>query len=863
MKRIAVIVGLGVAGLVGVATAHAGWLSQASGSGSVGAYSLPQGNAPTVSVSGSTTTVSWSQVTFAGSPLGTSSAGGYVVRRYADGSSTPITPGAGCSGTISGPGSTLSCTENAVPAGTWHYSVTPVLENWRGAESTQSAAPPVNVLSILSQTGGGSYLSGATVYYRGSASGGGSFRIQNAPITSGSAPASSEFAALAGITTGWTHTTPDLQTTPAGGPYLSNAFGWTSGTTSAPTEAITSKDVAGNATTTTLTLVNDSTGPSGGALTVNGTTGTGGGNSSLNNTGIWPVTRTDYSGDAGSGLASSILTVRYAPWSGDSCGAAFGEATTVIGSPAQTAFAGDGCYQYTLTGTDNVGNTSQRITTVKVDQTAPVTTDNTAAIGSVWHDTTKTVVLTPTDVPGSGVATTYYTTDGSTPTTSSSTGTSISLSTTGVYTIKFFSVDVAGNAEPVKTAATQIRIDKVLPGDSSSLGSASAAYLSGTTLYFNRNTGGSFTLVDAVTDSHSGPASATFPGVTTTGWTGHTTSETVSTGAGSAPTITYTSSAYTFAISAGTPGSTTITSRDIAGNASSGSALTFTPDTSATAPTLTFPTAASHYNDAVWNVGCVSAICGTAADGTGSGVQKVELSIRQGVGLYWDGAGFSSATPVWNLATGASSWSLPFAAANFPTEGSYTVSVRVTDRVGNVSAATSAAFTIDRTAPSATNVVLANGGTLGIADKGDTVTVTFSEGMDAASFCSGWINNGTNQTKSGTGGGVVVTIANNGASDTLSSVTAAGCTFHFGSVAMNADYVSSTSTFTANGSNASSITWNPTSRTLTITLGTAASGGQNSSVPSSTPSYTPDAVLKDLAGNAIGAGPFGGTLSRL
>jgi hypothetical protein len=289
--------------------------------------------------------------------------------------------------------------------------------------------------------------------------------------------------------------------------------------------------------------------------------------------------------------------------------------------------------------------------------------------------------------------------------------------------------------------------------------------------------------------------------------------------------------------------------------------LTFTPDTSATAPTVSFPTAGSRHNDTVWNSGCSSAICGTAADGTGSGVQAVEVSIRQGVGNYWDGTGFSSVTPVWNLAAGTTAWSLPFPALNFPAEGSYTASVRVTDRVGNVSSATNVTFTIDRTAPTATNVLLTNGGTLGVADKGDAVTVTYSEGMDAASFCSGWVNNGSDQTKSGSAGGVVVTITNNGTSDTL-SVTASGCTFHLGSVALNADYVSSTSTFSGNGGNASSITWNPTLLTLTITFGTPASGSQNPGVPISTPSYIPDAVLKDLAGNAIAAGPFGGTLSR-
>ncbi|MGZ4209844.1 MAG: OmpL47-type beta-barrel domain-containing protein [Actinomycetota bacterium] len=855
MKRALVFALLVFTGLAGAATAYAYWSSQASDSGKALASALTAGNAPTLSMSGTNITISWSQVLLAGSPLGAYPGGGYIVRRYADSSSTPIVPGAGCSGTISGATATLSCTETSVPAGTWHYSVTPALYNWRGTESAQSAAPPVNSLTLSGQGGGGSFLSGSTLYYQGVVAG--SFRVGNSVTSVGSSPASSDFAALGGTPTGWSHATPDLQTAPFGGPYVSNPFSWTAGTTSAPTETVTGTDVAGNLTTTTLTFTEDSTGPTGGALTVNGTTASSGGTSSLNRTGTFPIdARADYNADAGSGVASSVLAAQFAPWSGNACGT-FGVASTITGNPTQTASSGDGCYMYTLTGTDQVGNTSQRITTVKVDQTAPATADNTASIGSAWYKTTQTVTLTPTDNPGSGVAQTYYTTDGSTPTTSSATGTSISLSATGVYTIKYFSTDNAGNQETVKTAGTQIHIDKTLPTDSLSLSSATNAFLSGSNLYFNKNSGGSFKLVDAVTDGHSGPASATFPAITTTGWTGHTVAETVSSGTGSAPTISYTSGTYTFAAAAGTPAAT-VTSTDVATNSSAGAALTFVVDTSATAPTLTFPTNTSHYNDGAWNSGCSSGICGTASD-AGSGVQKVEVSIQQSAGNYWGGSGFSSSTQVWNIATGTTSWSLAFPAANFPAEGAYTVSVRVTDNVNNVSSSTSATITIDRTAPTATNVVLANGGTLGKADKGDTVTVTYGETMDASSFCSTWVNDGTSQTLNGNG--VVVTIAEAGANDLL-SVTGSGCTFHFGSVALNANYVSSTATFHANGANSSVLTWDPVAKTLTIKLGTFASGTQNTSVATSTPSYTPDVALKDTAGNGIGGGPYAGTLSR-
>ena len=103
-----------------------------------------------------------------------------------------------------------------------------------------------------------------------------------------------------------------------------------------------------------------------------------------------------------------------------------------------------GSYHATASQTDAAGNTGTSTTTdFAVDVSAPVTTDNTATLGSGWTNTAQTVTLSPTDV-GTGVAHTYFTTDGSTPTAASSEGTSIPLTAAGVYTIKYFSVDALG-----------------------------------------------------------------------------------------------------------------------------------------------------------------------------------------------------------------------------------------------------------------------------------------------------------------------------------------------------------------------------------------------------------------------------------
>jgi hypothetical protein len=112
---------------------------------------------------------------------------------------------------------------------------------------------------------------------------------------------------------------------------------------------------------------------------------------------------------------------------------------------------------------DNVGNTSSATFAVRPDSAAPTTTDNTVSIGSAWKNTNQTVTLSPSDGTGSGVAATHYTTNGSTPTTASPQGTSVALTADGIYTVKYFSVDNVSNSEAVKTAGTQIRIDKTPP----------------------------------------------------------------------------------------------------------------------------------------------------------------------------------------------------------------------------------------------------------------------------------------------------------------------------------------------------------------------------------------------------------------
>jgi len=120
-------------------------------------------------------------------------------------------------------------------------------------------------------------------------------------------------------------------------------------------------------------------------------------------------------------------------------------------TPASEEYAAALTFTTTTTlkfiGIDNAGNVSGVLTeTYVTDTTPPTTTANPP--GGVYGPA-QTVTLTCNDGTGTGCATTYYTVDGTTPTTGSSQYTGpivLSVNTT----LRFFSVDSAGNAEAVK-----------------------------------------------------------------------------------------------------------------------------------------------------------------------------------------------------------------------------------------------------------------------------------------------------------------------------------------------------------------------------------------------------------------------------
>ena len=111
---------------------------------------------------------------------------------------------------------------------------------------------------------------------------------------------------------------------------------------------------------------------------------------------------------------------------------------------------GDGIHKISYYSVDVAGNKEEvKTAEVKIDNTTPVTT---AKVPADWSKEDVTVTLTATD-DQSGIAKTYYSVDES----DFTEGTSFTVKGDGLHKISYYSVDVAGNKEEVKTAEVKIK----------------------------------------------------------------------------------------------------------------------------------------------------------------------------------------------------------------------------------------------------------------------------------------------------------------------------------------------------------------------------------------------------------------------
>lgn len=146
-----------VAVLAAASPALAAWMIPSTGTAFGRADSVLPAATPSVSVAGTSATISWSASTLAtGAPVS-----GYRVSRV-DTVTAAVTPATGgCSGTVAG----LSCVESGLPTGRWAYRIQAVRGGWTGPAGPDSttvlvdATAPTVVRSVLVKSNGG--LTGA------------------------------------------------------------------------------------------------------------------------------------------------------------------------------------------------------------------------------------------------------------------------------------------------------------------------------------------------------------------------------------------------------------------------------------------------------------------------------------------------------------------------------------------------------------------------------------------------------------------------------------------------------------------------------------------------------------------------------
>lgn len=189
-----------------------------------------------------------------------------------------------------------------------------------------------------------------------------------------------------------------------------------------------------------------------------------------------------------------------------------------------------------------------------------------------------------------------------------------------------------------------------------------------------------------------------------------------------------------------------------------------------------------------------------------------------------------------------------------------TYSVSVVGQLNNwvsATATTTATPISASTSVSALSITNKTGGAPGKMEGGDKVNITFSGAIKASTVCSGWTDTG-NQTSNSATVRVVGTPGDSD-DDALTINTWSGCTtFHFGSIDLGSASYQLSSTGTSNKPvefTSSTVAYDATAHSLTITLGTAVTNDSShglingSAVASSTATWTVDAGIKD-ANNA-------------
>lgn len=540
-----------------------------------------------------------------------------------------------------------------------------------------------------------------------------------------------------------------------------------------------------------------------------------------------------FSGTAEAGSTVTIFDGVTSVGTGTATGGNYSITTSALGTGGRTI---------TAKATDATGNVSASSSGlgVSIDTTAPSapsTPDLTTDSGS---SSTDDITNDPTSTFG-GTAETDSTvailSAGSLVGTGAATGGSYSVTTStlsdGSHTITATATDTAGNVSAASSSLV-ITVDASTP---------TAPLLPDLDATSDSGTSSADNITNSVTPTFSGSGAETSSTVT------------IYDGGSQIGSAASSGSTYTGLTTSGIgTGTRTITAKvtDVAGNTSAASlGLTVIVDTTTPSSVNTVPAASSFYNNTTWTAACTSTVCGTATDN--NAVASVAVSVRQGTGNYWNGTSFGSASEVLTTAAGTASWTRAFLATSFPAEGAYTARSVATDVAGNSSSGSSTTFTIDRTAPSSSDIQTTNAGTQGLAETSDTIIYTYSEQVGPGTILTGW---------SGASQNVVVRIIDGGcllplitlicADDSFTVETTGGVLLPFSPVDLKrGDY---------NGvllGTATPLTFNSTmvqsGSTITVTLGTKTNGNASTAASNGNMVWTPSITVNDLAGNAATA----------
>ncbi|HET6171779.1 MAG TPA: Ig-like domain-containing protein, partial [Gaiellales bacterium] len=517
------------------------------------------------------------------------------------------------------------------------------------------------------------------------------------------------------------------------------------------------------------------------------------------------------------------------------------DATSPYSASWVTTGVSDGLYDLQVITTDKSGNTltSALITTVRVDNTAPVPSVVVAnGVPNAFQNGTKIyfksntagsfgLVATVTD-GGSGAASATFpvlatagwthavetvATPAGGPYVSTSFVWANGASTPATYTITV--VDAAGNTS---TSAFTFTADATAPTGSLTAPAAAA------------NLRGSAAVTSNSADASSGVASAQF--------------QTSPAGAGSwsnlgvADAITPYSTIWDTTISTDALYDLRVITTDNVGTAfTSATIANVRVDNTAPTGSITAPAANAFVNGA--NV----AVSANSAD-AGSGISSAQFQTSPRGASSWTNLGAADATSpygvTWNTTTYA--------------DGQYDLRVITTDKSGNTFTSAPVLAEVQNAAPTATTVqLLDSAGTAGKAEQGDRIVATFSETLRVSTMCSTWSGDFSDQTLAALGD-VTVSVADGGVANDTLTVTSASCAFHFGTINLGSASYATGGNVTFSGSTTadkSTIAWNATTRTLTITLGHSAGTGTAGTVAGSAATYTPDAAIKNGFGTAI------------